>query len=95
MDTKQKIEVLQAYLDGKPIQIGTGSQWVDYTEGSEPLWKWSSFNYRVKPEPMVLYANIYKNGVLTFNSEEMARSRATDAVIRTAVKFVEVIDEKA
>ena len=48
--TKQKIEVMQAYLAGKEVEyrLKDGSTfWMDI---SNPIWAWDTFDYRVKPE---------------------------------------------
>lgn len=49
-DTKRKIAVMQAYVDGKQIQVKACgvSEWRDCT--LEPDWDWVSGDYRVKPE---------------------------------------------
>lgn len=54
MTTAKKIEVMQAFLDGKKIeffdftfhQLG----WVEWSMG-EPVWDWLKHKYRVKKEP--------------------------------------------
>jgi hypothetical protein len=54
--TKEKIEVMQAFLDGKDVQRKdiqrklslNGDGWSDFTD--EPMWNWLEFNYRIKPE---------------------------------------------
>ena len=52
MTTKEKIEVMQAYEEGKQIQIRAirinKSDWVD--SYGEPNWDWDFFEYRIKPE---------------------------------------------
>lgn len=52
MTTAGKIAVMQAYVDGKPIQIRATrknkSDWID--SYGEPHWDWDFFAYRVKPE---------------------------------------------
>lgn len=52
MTTKEKIAVMQAYVDGKQIQIRATrinkSDWVD--SYGEPHWDWEFFDYRVKPQ---------------------------------------------
>ena len=51
MTTREMIAVMQAYADGKKIQIADkGSKdWADYGTG-EPVWDWDAFDYRIKPE---------------------------------------------
>ncbi len=52
MTTKEKIEVMQAYLNGKKIQFKeiADDTWEDCSYRFEPDWNWSVFRYRVKPE---------------------------------------------
>lgn len=54
MTTKEKIKIMKAYLDGKPIQIKmafSSEDWHDYCEHNEPVWAWAKCDYRIKPEP--------------------------------------------
>lgn len=51
MTTKEKIEVMQAFADGKQIQtrsVLSNSDWVDMNR--EPSWNWTINNYRIKTE---------------------------------------------
>lgn len=45
--TKAEIEVMQDFIDGRPIQARdrTGSAWADV---EKPLWNWQYFEYRTK-----------------------------------------------
>lgn len=49
MNTKHKIEVMQAFLDGKTIQMTDKSLdiWEDFL--AEPYWNWEANDYRIKP----------------------------------------------
>lgn len=51
MTTKEKIAVMQAYEDGKKIQVATNGEedWEDFNFG-EPMWDWECCDYRIKPE---------------------------------------------
>lgn len=51
-NTLKKIAVMQAFCEGKPIQMYYNSinKWEDYISG-EPLWDWRNQNYRIKQEP--------------------------------------------
>lgn len=52
MDTKQKVEVMQAYLDGEQIeQIYATSNDGNWCYSPNPVWNWYQYNYRVKPKP--------------------------------------------
>jgi hypothetical protein len=49
-DTKRKIEIMQAYLNGEPIQYfnwATGD-WADYNFKTEPEWNFGKDYYRIK-----------------------------------------------
>lgn len=50
--TKEKIVVMQAYDEGKQIQIKDGGydDWSDWNADYEPNWDWQQFKYRIKPE---------------------------------------------
>ncbi len=50
MNTKEKIAVMQAWLDGKTIQLLTLAKhaWTDVSR--EPRWDWSECSYRIKPK---------------------------------------------
>lgn len=52
MTIDEKIEILQAYKDGKEIEAKTKRQdensWVKV---EEPIWNFSSYDYRVKKNP--------------------------------------------
>ena len=55
MNTKEKIEVMQAYLEGKVVQIRYGQEWIDWDseEFGEPEWCWDSDEWRIKPKEVV------------------------------------------
>jgi len=47
--TKEMIEVMQAFVDGKKIEFRIGQGlWFD---ADSPNWDWISSDYRIKPEP--------------------------------------------
>lgn len=106
--TIEAIKVMQAWLDGKVIQArGTlegESEWADMqsivgpcvSEHGVPIWNWGTSEYRVKPEPRVVYFGEFSNGALTANpldAVEVANLRR-DPIARSVrfVKFVEVIE---
>ena len=53
MNTKEKIEIMQAYLDGKTIQYTDKSykNWKDLQ--NEPLWNFKECYFRIKPKEKV------------------------------------------
>lgn len=50
MTTKEQIEVMQAYIDGKEIQFKDefSIDWIDLD--SSPSWNWVDNEYRIKPD---------------------------------------------
>lgn len=52
MNTKEKIEVMQAYLDGKKIEYCPSyGVWTEFSNANDPVWEWGNTQYRIKPEP--------------------------------------------
>lgn len=45
---RMRIEVMQAYLDGKSIEILADGSWQNIVH---PTWNWFNFDYRIKKEP--------------------------------------------
>jgi len=57
MTEQEMIDVLQAHLDGKTIQIKAGDiGWVDL---ESPNWNFAGSKYRVKPTPREFWINVY------------------------------------
>ena len=60
---KEKIEVMQAALDGKDIE----SKWlqegnIDWFDEDLIVFNWACFDYRIKQEPMEFWVNVYNDG---------------------------------
>ena len=66
-DTKEKIAVMQAAVDGATIQrtCGNGIWMTAWTQS----WDWDSYEYRVKPEPLTLWVNVYPDRDYPYRSE--------------------------
>jgi hypothetical protein len=63
VNTKEKIAVMQAFLDGKKIQwTGGGSEWSDFD--GEPIWNWLQYDYRIKPEPREFLIAVSDDGTV-------------------------------
>lgn len=45
--TKEKIEVMQAFLDGKPVEWNDGRDWRPM-KTPNPTWSWLHYDYRIK-----------------------------------------------
>ena len=48
--TQYAIEVMEAWLEGKPIEVNQFGRWTDLRTDQDPKWNWEIL-YRVKPEP--------------------------------------------
>ncbi len=88
-EVKSMIEAAQAYLDGKRLQfMGERGNWIDFNtaDGFHPL-----LTYRVKPEPIVAFVNVYGGGIRSYlhDTQEGARAGAAPDAVRVAVKLVE------
>jgi len=61
MNTKEMIEVMQAFEDGKEVQsrYSESELGADWFEASDPCWDWDEFEYRIKPEPKEVWVNEY------------------------------------
>lgn len=97
MTHDEMIAVIAAHRDGKKVQcqVKNHADWYDYHNGDEPQWDFNSFDYRIKPEPLVLWAAFYPDGGLQ-------AVRTTEAALikffggnlseTTIKKFVEVTE---
>ena len=50
--TAERIKVMQAYVEGKKIQITNKgeNEWYDFQSSSIPTWNFEEFDYRIAPE---------------------------------------------
>lgn len=95
MDTKEKIAVMQAFVDGKEVQRYSNGTWCTLEQGHSPTWAWDRIEYRIKPkEPEVKYIVVYGklaaalyNGCLEQNS---APESWIKAVLNPGVSFLSV-----
>lgn len=82
------IEVMRAYKNGKTVQARyiKGDRWEDC---SRPVWNWSSFNYRIKPNSAECWAAISDcNKVLYANS---SKSEVIDWIYNLRVESVGIV----
>lgn len=93
--TKEKIEVMQAYIAGKKIEVRypDGTKW---TLTDSPAWQWGSSDYRIVPEPRTIWLNEYNNGELGHGYYKSKKEAIENACIgfRQTIKFVEVIEDE-
>lgn len=51
MTTADKIRVMQAHMEGKPIEVRPVTMGREWSPAPDPVWNWLDNTYRVKPEP--------------------------------------------
>lgn len=91
-NAKDYLPLVQALAEGKVIQgVDGGGEWEDLREVyfSQP-----SYQYRIKPEPLVIYATVTSDGsnlwTASLQENQLIAGRHTDGKVR---KFVEVIED--
>lgn len=98
-ETKKAIEVMQAYVDGKEIEVlvksGTTTDWTNLKNfRGAPSWNWISNDYRVKRVPREIWVNEYEDYGISYDDKQLALCEVLAPTIRrTAVKYREVIEE--
>ncbi len=81
--TDSKIAVMQAFLDGKVIELcDADGVW---SVADAPAWRWGERRYRIKREPRELWVNVYPCG------EDGVYSNLEDAEKAAACERVECI----
>lgn len=94
MTVDQMIEVLNAYKAGKKIQFRQyGSLLWEDCINNEPRWNWTYYDYRVKPEPKVIWVNEYDGYMYGYDSKDEAMKYTNTEHIRNAVRYVESPEE--
>ena len=96
MGISEMIDVLTAYRDGKEVECkGKSHSAVCWGHVPSPKWDFSQCDYRVLPEPLVIYKIKFSNGSLSVLNYE-CYTQVTDALARhcgegKVVKFVEEV----
>lgn len=76
--TKHAVEVMQAYLDGKPIEYQRNAldhePWNAVGGKADFFWDWRKFNYRVKPEPRTFRVWIRENSIYAYHESHVIKS---------------------
>ena len=86
----QFLPLVKALAEGKTIQFCVmGNQWEDVKSVG---FNYDPKRYRIKSEPRVLYVNEYADGGTAYRSRSHAIGVAGPLALRTAVKYVEVIE---
>ena len=84
---KEKIEVMQAALDGKEIEMEMpNGEWLPQ---HDLQFNWADYEYRVKSEPFECWANIYPDGEYTIYGDEKTAELYRGVDYLRTVKLVE------
>lgn len=98
MDRKEMAAVMMADGPWEFRPRGHGYAWQD-CKGEPSCWNWPDYEYRVKPQPKVIWVNESTNGIhVGYNSQQLARDYRDYGVqgpTRTAVRYVEAPEESA
>jgi len=92
---RELLPIIQAYAEGKTIQVRHKDivpEWVSLTTCAFD----EGWEYRIKPEPKVIYVNEYEEGRRFFETKLEAldgpNSCGDGAILRKAVKYIEASD---
>lgn len=94
MTHDEMIKVIQAHKNGKRIQCKLRRRESEWGDSLNPSWDFPNHEYRIKPEPLVIWVNVLKDGnAVTWETKEQALSTAGGGYYeRIAVKMVEAED---
>jgi hypothetical protein len=97
MTEQEIIDVVTAFKNEKKIQSRAHANLPSYEpykwlDNPKPLWDFSCNDYRVVPEPKVIFVNEYQGAMYVHSTEEIALKRASTEGCRKAVKYIEVIE---
>ena len=90
MTIDEMIAVLTHAKNGGKVQARNhyDTEWLDFEEGCKPRWHFTSCDYRVKPDPLVIYAEIVADGkAIQYGTTEFKPTNGG-----TVKKFVEVTE---
>lgn len=98
MDREQTIAaiaVMQAFVDGKTIQARPNS-WAYGSNGwedvSDPSWNIAAVEYRISPEPRVIYVGELRSGNISLFWHSDVVELSSNPEISNIRKFIEVLD---
>ena len=66
---KEQIKVMQGADDGGDVEVNSGKVW---HETPFPSWNWADKDYRIKPEPMEFWVEVYESGNHTVHENHQA-----------------------
>ena len=98
-DLKEKIEVMQAALDGEEIQIQLNPKW-GWISAYQPNFEWGEYDYRIKPKPLEYWLDVWeatrgtKEIYLSMSGDKPEFAKEYDDIRKVnTIKVREVTDE--
>ena len=77
MNTKRCMDVMAADLSGNRVERRTSNG--DWVLCPYPQWNWTAFDYRIIPEPEVIYVNKTSTGIKSLHmSKASALAKANE-----------------
>ena len=89
MSNQEIIDVVQADKNGREIEFRYGDEGSWHHRGS-PIWDFITYDYRVKPEPLEFWVNVYNEFRDAFDTEDEANAERCCGVLKT-IKVREVL----
>lgn len=92
--TAEKIAIMQAFEDGEEVQRYS-KHYKEWVLEILPLWNWCQSDYRIKPQPKVIWVNEYEDGDnYGYDTLEGAKDNISPEHARTLIKYVEVMEDE-
>jgi hypothetical protein len=97
-EARKLLPIIQAFAEGKTIQVLIiGRDWEDVAvDGFGSSFSFNPENYRIKPEPRVIYVNEYDDACgwdAAYLSKDYALKSAATKCKRRAIKYIEAEDQ--
>ncbi len=91
--TKEALEVMQAFVDGKPCEWRSRGLTI-WKEIGTPSWDFVKNEYRIKPVPKEIWVNEFSDGTgLSYDSEKRAEeSNKWRGIVRKGVRYREIME---
>jgi len=91
-ETKQAREVMQAFEGGAEIESKAERREGAWFYADDPCWDWVDYNYRIKPEPLVLWVNVIPGQEPQAYTREMRAVQELKFDVGRTIKMIEVIE---
>jgi len=94
-DLATKIKIMQAALDGKEIDryVGPTYGWLGLDNPKEVNYDWTNQDYRIKPEPMEFWVNVYENRSGYLHRSKASAKDCLQSGSGKTIKVREVMEE--